>query len=560
MTEATVARLRDLAGKASAADLVAEAGALEERVRAQRFHVACVGQFKRGKSTLINALLGRSLLPTGVIPVTSIPTVVRHGEPAARVRGREGWKVVPVESLADYVTEQRNPGNAKQIQLVEVTAPAEILEGGLCLVDTPGLGSIWESNATATREFVPQVDAALVVLGADPPLSGEELHLIEAISADVQDLIFVMNKADRVSPGELDEASAFIRETLNSRLGLGVDRLIRVTAVNPASAEWVDLVSRLRSLTQERREDLVRQALRRGIARIGANLTRGLQERRAALVRPVDQAERRVDELRRLGESTDQALRELSPLLGAEEQRLCARFTELAERFLEQAGPTGLARLRAAWASGRFDHASRRESLEFANESARDLIFPWLHRSEREAEGLYREAVGHFSRLANDQVARLTAAADLGHQAIPLIVPEAADFRIGRHFAFNDRLGFHYPRSPWPGLIDRLVSRRLRQQRRQRRAEAYLMDLLTVNSSRVAGDLSERVRESRREVEAEVREALRRVSQSAAGALEWARAIRARGADEIDRQVQQLDQLLGELRRLLEPLGDRAAA
>jgi dynamin family protein len=78
-------RLRELALEAGAKELADEAASLEERLREQRFYVACVGQFKRGKSTLLNALVGRPLLPTGVVPVTSVPTVLRYGELGARV-------------------------------------------------------------------------------------------------------------------------------------------------------------------------------------------------------------------------------------------------------------------------------------------------------------------------------------------------------------------------------------------------------------------------------------------------------------------------------------------
>jgi hypothetical protein len=85
------------------------------------------------------------------------------------------------------------------------------------------------------------------------------------------------------------------------------------------------------------------------------------------------------------------------------------------------------------------------------------------------------------------------------------------------------------------------------------------MDLLTANASRVVGDLAERVRESRREVEGEIRESLRRIALAAADALEWARAVRARGLDAVSQESDRLDALLAEAERLLEPAGNRAA-
>ncbi|MGA8267891.1 MAG: dynamin family protein, partial [Candidatus Acidiferrales bacterium] len=80
-------RLADLADDFGAAHIADTARSLAVRVSEGRFYVACVGQFKRGKSTLLNALLGSQLLPTGVVPVTSVPTIIRFGERlAARVR------------------------------------------------------------------------------------------------------------------------------------------------------------------------------------------------------------------------------------------------------------------------------------------------------------------------------------------------------------------------------------------------------------------------------------------------------------------------------------------
>src|SRR5271156_6718937 len=56
-----------------------DARSAAERIAEGRFYVACVGQFKRGKSTLLNALIGHAVLPTAVVPVTAVPTIIRHG-------------------------------------------------------------------------------------------------------------------------------------------------------------------------------------------------------------------------------------------------------------------------------------------------------------------------------------------------------------------------------------------------------------------------------------------------------------------------------------------------
>jgi ribosome biogenesis GTPase A len=84
-------RLAELAHDFGAERLEDEAKYLAQRLMEGRFYVACIGQFKRGKSTLLNALVGDEILPTGVVPVTTVPTVLRYGEKrCARIRFHGG--------------------------------------------------------------------------------------------------------------------------------------------------------------------------------------------------------------------------------------------------------------------------------------------------------------------------------------------------------------------------------------------------------------------------------------------------------------------------------------
>src|SRR5208282_22628 len=89
--ESALLRLGELAEEFEAEQVAADARSVAERVSEGRFYVACIGQFKRGKSSVLNALVGDSVLPTGVVPVTTVPTIVRYGSHvAARVRFEAG--------------------------------------------------------------------------------------------------------------------------------------------------------------------------------------------------------------------------------------------------------------------------------------------------------------------------------------------------------------------------------------------------------------------------------------------------------------------------------------
>ena len=175
--------IADLAQELGTETVADEARELAGRISEGRFYVACVGQFKRGKSTLINALIGREVLPTGFIPVTAVPTVIRFGEQLrARVRTRDGsWREIALSDLKEYVTEEHNPENQKGVDGAEVFVPSPLLSSGMCFVDTPGLGSVFTGNTATTQAFIPHIDAALIVVGADPPIAGEELALVETV-------------------------------------------------------------------------------------------------------------------------------------------------------------------------------------------------------------------------------------------------------------------------------------------------------------------------------------------------------------------------------------------
>ena len=202
---------------------------LNERFREGRFHLAVLGQFKRGKSTLLNALTGEPLLPVGVIPLTAAPTFIQFGEIPRIVVSYQGGR--PAEEftgtsadersayLRRFVTEGGNPQNGRGIAKVHADLPAPILAGGVVLIDTPGIGSTYRHNTIATLNFLKQCDAALFLVSADPPITEVELEFLRKVRERVPRLFFVMNKIDYLSDAELEEALTFCRRILAEEAG-----------------------------------------------------------------------------------------------------------------------------------------------------------------------------------------------------------------------------------------------------------------------------------------------------------------------------------------------------
>jgi Dynamin family len=139
-------RIASLAEQFNSDPIASDARATAERIADGRFYVACVGQFKRGKSTLLNALMGKPILPSGIVPVTTVPTILRFGEHyRARVRLQRGkWADIAADQIEQYVSEKENPQNKKGVAGIEVFVPSTLLSRGLCFVDTPGRSEKYE--------------------------------------------------------------------------------------------------------------------------------------------------------------------------------------------------------------------------------------------------------------------------------------------------------------------------------------------------------------------------------------------------------------------------------
>jgi hypothetical protein len=138
----------------------------------------------------------------GVIPLTSVVTVIRYGVvPSLTVVLESGdARTVPLAELADYVTEKGNPRNEKQVREVQIDHPSSWLENGVRLVDTPGIGSVYDQNSDMTMRYVPQADAVLFVGSVDQPMSRAELEFLDVIRPHAAKIFCLMNKTGNYSP------------------------------------------------------------------------------------------------------------------------------------------------------------------------------------------------------------------------------------------------------------------------------------------------------------------------------------------------------------------------
>jgi GTP-binding protein EngB required for normal cell division len=182
--------------------------------------VAVLGQFKSGKSSLLNALIGSDLLPVGVTPVTAVITRLCAGPVlAAHVTHLDGRvENIAIERIAEFATEALNPSNRRRVARVDIATPALSSWANLRLVDTPGLGSTFAHNTQATRDWLPNIAAALVVISADRPLSDDERALIADVRQLVPRMWIILSKIDLFSSEQQTELVTFLRDRLRQYL------------------------------------------------------------------------------------------------------------------------------------------------------------------------------------------------------------------------------------------------------------------------------------------------------------------------------------------------------
>ncbi len=198
---------------------------MRARLEEGLLRVAVLGQFKRGKSTLLNAFLGAPLLPTGVTPVTAIPTFIKAGpKTTARItfKTRKETLVISDEAiipaiLEQHISETENPRNSLGVQSVEIEARSKFLDQGIVLVDTPGIGSTFLHNTKAAESILTECDAAVFVVSPDPPITEAEVSYLGRVQELIPKIFFALNKIDLLDFRERGIAEHFLANVLKEQ-------------------------------------------------------------------------------------------------------------------------------------------------------------------------------------------------------------------------------------------------------------------------------------------------------------------------------------------------------
>ena len=205
----------DLGGNVSAIDEILE------RLSQDTFRVAIVGEFKRGKSTVINALLGKNILPVDVLPTTATLNKITYSvTPFVKIAYKDGREEqIEIDQLNNYVTKltRESEERARTVKEAVVYYPINYCKNGVTIIDTPGLNDD-EAMTEVTMSVLPQIDAALMVIMAQAPFSESERDFLEnkVITSDLGRVLFIVTGIDLLDeedvPRVLDNIRTRIQE------------------------------------------------------------------------------------------------------------------------------------------------------------------------------------------------------------------------------------------------------------------------------------------------------------------------------------------------------------
>lgn len=398
-------------GRADDAELLVRAVSAPQRKKPVVF---VAGEDKRGKSSLVNALLSRpDLSPVGVEVVTGAPvTFFQQDPPAALVYhyGEPKPAQLPFEQARTLATVRGNPGNVHNVRAVALGVPSPIL-AGLNLVDTPGVGGLESGHGALTLQSLASADALIFVIEAGAQFRGAELQFLKRASARIETVILVLTKTDlhRGWRTILDDNAAILREQAPRFANCPVVPVSSLLAFrglrsdDPEDARALRDESGLTRLEQVLHESVVARAERlpeanavRGAIDAVIALDRAARERHAAIATDSggrDQLEAERGRLRALNQ--DRA--EWPQLLDGEIRKLTFERSEAASR-----GTLEIKR--------RYDERLKKVSKEQQDELPGELIADLTAL----AGSLNEEASRRLSAVVDQLLAGIDTAAQLG--------------------------------------------------------------------------------------------------------------------------------------------------
>ncbi len=534
---------------------------LLEKLRENRFNLVILGAFKRGKSTLINALLGEAILPTAIIPLTSVVTILGYGENLAiDVLFRDGQKRrISQGDLVDFITEKGNPKNQKGVQEVNITYPSDYLKDGVRIIDTPGVGSVYSHNTEVAYNYLPHVDAAVFVVTVDPPLSAAEQEFLKDIREYVHKLFFVLNKIDYVEESERVEAMEFTTQELKENLETEQIKIFPVSAKLALAGKHNGHLELLAESLLPQFEEHLRHFLYKDKGRVllisclsGAlkaitDSTLALKVERQASALPLEELEAKIARFEQELQGVEKEQEMSLLLLDGRLQAVTKTFNDDLESFKRES----LDRLHQEVAVAFQEKSQRSPDLrkdmeDFLFASLRDLFTGWRHQEIDKLAQLLADTHQEFAGRINAILERLTllTARIFDFDLRSFAVEEAFTEKSRFSFKFKDEpVGLEILQETVTGLLPRSLTKGMLFKRLQEN----VVELVDKHCGRLRWDFHQRLQEIAREFRQAWLSKIDDTTQSIRQALERARSQKLTSAQATQMRLTELDEHLSKI-------------
>ena len=539
---------------------------LSARQRRRRLRVLVAGEANRGKSTLVNALLGRDVLPTAIRPLTSVATRVTaadgNGE-RALVVGQDGRTTsVPLDDLPDYVTETGNPQNRRRVVSVSVHVHAALIDDfTVDLLDAPGTGSVFGHNDEDAEKALGEMDAAILVLTGDPVMTRAERDLLARVDGRSVMTFVVLNKVDRLTPPELADALAFTAQT-------GQDAVGHRLQVWPLSARHRDqgfdrFASALQDYLSRAAASDLRESTRRHTQRALESMIDLRRVRVAAVSLAMDGRRQPVVELAQRLAALDAGRARVDDVLRGAMARLRQHLDTAATHAVPDIRRRVQAEVDHAWAGAAGQQDPQEALLDLrrvADQLIRDRVEQWRQRqSERLTGSLQELAHGVEEDLHGQALAAQAAVRSvLDVELMPPPQPEPLHADLAFRYDFSRPVGWQAPmEDTLTAWASRTRSRAAQVERAQRRLADEVASMVDRQVGRARSDLQARLvdahRHFRRQVQTYLDETVSRFGAAVTSASVRQDSTRAADHDEVQRLTGEVDRLLQALSLLALP-------
>ncbi|NOZ79089.1 MAG: hypothetical protein GXP48_07920 [Acidobacteria bacterium] len=428
---------------------LAARSSLEEellKLRRGNVNVVVVGSFKRGKSSLLNALIGRPVLPMGVVPVTALVTLIRCGEPEdAHVHFADGRiEHIGMDEISRFVSETENPENRLAVERVDLKLKGITSSSRVVLADTPGSGSVFRHNTETLKSWFGNIDAAIFVVSVDPPIGEEDSQLLAEVAETAGEVLVVLNKVDRLRPEEIEQSVEYTRRAVKEILGREAPLIAcsaRRALEEGKEGSGIDHVARwLEELASGRGEEVLQRAVARRVARFLAQEIALVEMESAGAKHSVEELQDALKQLEEVRGELGTRVREVQTVFDSGCRDLEAAYDDRVRVVLPELVTTveGIIRKRSEElaASGASMMRFQREIESARDEAVQRTLEPFHEEQER-------NLIEGFALLAERALARVNELVDEAFERAAQLLGVSLDrFDVRENFSMESRLEY----------------------------------------------------------------------------------------------------------------------